>query len=813
MTRTVSSQCRLKKIFALSLVAMLAACGGGGAKKSSQVADTTPDAFSFVAQTDVARSASVTSAAVTISGINTETSISILDAEYSINGGAFTSAVGTVRNGQSVTIRITASSALATKKTATLIVGGVVAGFSVTTLTDTTAPSAKIMFPSPVSTTEGDSVLVRGTASDSTSPITEVKVNNIRAETVDNYANWQVRVPLVSGVNSLSVSTRDNAGNTATAASASITSTVLLKGPQGMLLDSARGRILVFDSYNDEITAVDLTTGARSKFSDSSDTQIKLERFRGAILDEAHNRIVIANTWYSGFITIDLTSGARSLLGNRYSVDAITADIANNRALFLSNDSLEILDLASGNNTALSNHSVPDAVNAFVSPIAVTLDTNNHRALVVDQGLKAIVAVNLTTGARSIMSNYSASNAVNPLLGPKAMAMDASRNRVLIADSDYYDSGRVAIMAVDLATGARTVLSDNTTPGVNNRLRNLTDLILDQANNRLLVTLTDPSEVMAIDLTTGKHSAVSQVSAPDASNPFSDPDEILLDIPRNRALVADYGLNAIVAVDVNTGVRTLFSSSAVPNPTNAFTALGRIALDAGNNRVLAADGTSLIAVSFSNGARTIISSNTIPNAENTFSSIDGITVDAEHDRALVTDNIRKAVIAVNLTTGARTIFSDNTVPNSATPFVNIGGISLDPAHNRALILDVFDPGQDSALVALDLSSGARTVISNRSISDSYYHSGHAITLSAEQNRALITDDGCCGDYRVAYSLNLSNGSELKSIGESDSDINALSSPRGIAWDADHNCALITDNSLNAVILVDLVTLERVYLSK
>ena len=101
------------------------------------IIDTTPDAFSFVAQTGLALSAVVTSNAVSISGINSPATISVsgLNSAYSIGCTAsFTTATGTINNGQLVCLRQTASALNNTTTNTTLSIGGVIGVFSTTTL-------------------------------------------------------------------------------------------------------------------------------------------------------------------------------------------------------------------------------------------------------------------------------------------------------------------------------------------------------------------------------------------------------------------------------------------------------------------------------------------------------------------------------------------------------------------------------------------------------------------------------------------------------------------------------------------------------
>ncbi len=99
--------------------------------------DSTPDPFSFTDQTDVALNTVITSDNIFVSGINTTTDIFVTGGEYSVNGGAYTSANGLVSNGDSVNVRQTSADTQLVTTDATLTIGGVSDTFSVTTLSDT----------------------------------------------------------------------------------------------------------------------------------------------------------------------------------------------------------------------------------------------------------------------------------------------------------------------------------------------------------------------------------------------------------------------------------------------------------------------------------------------------------------------------------------------------------------------------------------------------------------------------------------------------------------------------------------------------
>ncbi len=104
--------------------------------------DTTPDAFSFVDQTGVPLSTTITSAPIAVSGITAATAISVVGGSYSINGGGFTSAAGTVDAGDGVRARHTSSAGFLTAVDTTVTIGGVSDTFTSTTLAEDTTPDA-----------------------------------------------------------------------------------------------------------------------------------------------------------------------------------------------------------------------------------------------------------------------------------------------------------------------------------------------------------------------------------------------------------------------------------------------------------------------------------------------------------------------------------------------------------------------------------------------------------------------------------------------------------------------------------------------
>jgi agarase len=133
---------RFSTVVSIGLLALLVGCGGGGGGGGSSSGsssgsgnnpppDTTPAAFEIPKVANAVRGGWSSSAAITISGINAAAQVTVTNGEYSINGGAFTAAAGTVSNGQSIVVRVQAGSGWSAASRATLTVGGVSAEFEI----------------------------------------------------------------------------------------------------------------------------------------------------------------------------------------------------------------------------------------------------------------------------------------------------------------------------------------------------------------------------------------------------------------------------------------------------------------------------------------------------------------------------------------------------------------------------------------------------------------------------------------------------------------------------------------------------------
>ena len=155
---------KLTRFLMLCILALgLVACGGGDSTPPAP--DTTPDAFSFPAKTNVAISTLTESAAIQVAGINSAAAISVTGGEYSIDGGTtYTSTAGTVKNSARVKIRHTSSANNASETSTTLTIGGVSAVFTTTTVAATVADTIPDAFSFPAKNNVAISTLTESAA-------------------------------------------------------------------------------------------------------------------------------------------------------------------------------------------------------------------------------------------------------------------------------------------------------------------------------------------------------------------------------------------------------------------------------------------------------------------------------------------------------------------------------------------------------------------------------------------------------------------------------------------------------------------------
>lgn len=241
----------------------------------------------------------------------------------------------------------------------------------------------------------------------------------------------------------------------------------------------------------------------------------------------------------------------------------------------------------------------------------IALDPAGNRLLVIDVHAPAtwtLYAVDLASGNRTILSDETRGSGPLPPPGNAAIALDEVDDRVFVAHFRY-------LITVDPDTGDRLEVSGPNV-GQGPDIGNVTGVALDLAEGRAFVADTDLQGVLEIDLATGDRSVLDQF--------FQTPTSVALDAAHQRLLVTVDG--ALLGVDLATGLTEAISpsSQSYGPPLSSPRA---IALDAVLNRVLVANGQSLVACHVVTGLRTVVATTAL--------TLKAIALDAANNRVLV----------------------------------------------------------------------------------------------------------------------------------------------------------------------------------
>jgi len=410
------------------------------------------------------------------------------------------------------------------------------------------------------------------------------------------------------------------------------------------------------DTKNWKITAASVASSSKK----SSSSSVKSSSFASSVKSSSKSSVMtvsssVKSSIKSSSVSVSSSKSAISIsskgLSSRSS-SSIGSVIASSSLIKSSQSFSSSFAVSSSSN----NSSSADA--GLQSPVGLVLDTAHNRILLMDLWFDVVSAIDLTSGVRTVLSERGLiDNHVGQMMKSHSMTIDSVHNRLLVADDDLQ-----AVIAIDLTSGLRTVLSSNTFPSEVNAFISPADIVLDGANNRALVADSGLSAIIAVDLTSGERSILSDNSkSTQVDVRLFAPGALALDSVHNRVLVSDlspHGFTPIlIAVDLTSGARTLLVETL--NEVEGFQINGDIAFDEANHRVLLVDSNldAVIAFDLITGVRAIFSGNGIPDAMNNLNTPTGIAIDSPNNRALVADFRLNAVVSVDLVTGERTIFA------------------------------------------------------------------------------------------------------------------------------------------------------------
>lgn len=621
--------------------------------------------------------------------------------------------------------------------------------------------NARILSPQSLAAqTAGTTVSLRGEAT-ANLPIAAVQVNGQPANWDAATGLWDITVALVGGINSFEVFALDDEGrgNDVPLVTSSIEQDALwASGVTNINIASlsADGRTLYVSSFGGTFSNLDAHSGATlGSVSGSHDPGTNL---RYAAFDTAGARTLHAHT--TRIRAVDVATGAASILSG------------------------------SGNGVGTE----------LVTARELQVDAANGRVVVADFAQDALFAVDLATGNRTLLSGPAigiepARGSGPDLIEVRGLALNPAGTT---AYASFEDGSNEGIMVVDLATGARSVLSDGST-GTGPALRSgLRSLVYDGANTRLIVAeahfdgATDrwDARLLAVSLSTGDRIRLADASV--GTGPLTEP-IAFVGFRDDGALLLHDRFEGLVAVDLGSGDRTLVRGELSVGEGPRLDNLEGIALDHAGGRLLVGDAgrRELISIDLSTGDRSVLTGGVVGTGP-TLNLTEDVVVDASGEVIIVSAR-NDTLTRVDPTTGDRTLLSGSGA-GSGPALSSPQGMWLSPAGDRLMLLD----SNLEMLLEIDLSTGDRTELSGPGRgAGPAFNTATYFDVDSSQSIAWASDDG----LREVVRVDLATG---------DRSILVLSGQRptrfdGVALSDDDTTLMAIDYSTDALYAIEVAT--------
>ncbi len=337
------------------------------------------------------------------------------------------------------------------------------------------------------------------------------------------------------------------------------------------LADGASATRIAYDDVNDRVLICEHDTDTVLAYDIQSTQLVNLVSHRlgsGRAFGLLGEIVVEDGRWFAAdfgnysVVEIDPNTGNRSLitggtrgLGDPFdAVDGIALDLPRNRAFVCasSDEAIVDVDLATGDRTKIVE-AVPGP--GFDYPLdAVRL--SDGRLLFLNGSPDGLFLLDLD-GPMVIPFSVDGDGNGAPFIGnPWSIHLDEANDRALVSMWSSSEGGR--ILAVDLATGVRTIVADDKTVGSGEELLDPTGMALDTETKVLYVALGNASRILAIDLTTGVRTVHTGAGA--GTGPLiSFPRGLALDRDGGQLLAFNHFDHMLIGVSLATGDRVILS--------------------------------------------------------------------------------------------------------------------------------------------------------------------------------------------------------------------------------------------------------------
>jgi len=377
------------------------------------------------------------------------------------------------------------------------------------------------------------------------------------------------------------------------------------------------------------------------------------------------------------------------------------------------------------------------------------------------------------------------------------MAIDTTRGIVYILDQQYK-----RLYGVDIASGDRTIVSDNSLIDAGPHLKSPNRIVIDESRN--VAYLGDEGRLLRVDLTNGRRSIVtsSEVGAGELLPNFT---LMAFDYVNNELIVRAKGGNVLFSINLDSGNRSKIAGVSVFDDSKR---LHEVLFDGRKLRYLindfveglANDTDTLFSIDVATGRQAIVFEDRV-NAGPYLGEPRAITIDAVGEFAYVLDTSRPGIVKVDLNSGQRTVLFQ--VVNSE---YTMRGLTLDEENNLVYSLAVTGwwPNQVTTVIEIDLATNAKAVLTNDK-----YPTG--VELSGYQD--IMFDKGENALFAIHYEDSLVIKVDLETLDSSivaSADVGdgeLIMHPTGIAFDKVNKRLIVASEGTGATHTIRIIAID------
>ncbi|MCA9616663.1 MAG: PQQ-binding-like beta-propeller repeat protein, partial [Myxococcales bacterium] len=376
--------------------------------------------------------------------------------------------------------------------------------------------------------------------------------------------------------------------------------------------------------------------------------------------------------------------------------------------------------------------------NPMGGALGLAYDARRARILVANRRPAQVLAIDPATGARTVWADGTVSDSSTALRLPSRITIDPEGDRAFLLETDAAGAdGR--LLAIDLETATiTTVRSDAVSP--NPPLAGSTAMDFDLASGRVMVMNRNVDQLFAVDPSDGSTRLVSDNLSPASGDvqPFTNTVSLRIDPSRGVAYLHEIEQHELLAVDLTTGARTRLGGDVT---------MGDVRLRDTRDLVVLADrlvffettDPSVVEVSLATGERSFLFDRSFPRGERVLGDATDLAFDARRETLFVGDH--HALTALDLGTGARRRVVED--------LDYVAGVAMDDARDRVLLFDA-----ETGLIALDPEDDSTTVLSPAGTEGAFGNVAR-VFVDGERDRYLVQS------YATLFAVDPSSGARTE----------------------------------------------------